>query len=268
MNGESTGASLAHDRRGEGESLVLIHGTGSRWQVFVPLLPYLATHRDVVCPDMPGFGESPDDGTEPTVDALSSRLERFFEEIGVQRPHVGGNSLGGAVSLELVRRGSARSATVFSPAGFWAPKEAQWAARRIANGQRDARRMQRLIPVLARFSTMKCLFGRHLYGRPWRQPTAEVIGTAMAAISSTGLLPATQVFSKSFYRADPQVDAAPVLVAWGVRDMLLPVRQATRAERLLPNARHVRLPGCGHVPFYDDPALCAALLLEGSASGR
>ncbi len=164
-------------------------------------------------------------------------------------------------------RGSARSATVFSPTGFWTPKEAQWAARRLQTGQRDARRIQRLIPMLAGFSTMKCLFGRYLYGRPWRQPTAEVIGTAMAAISSTGLVAATEDFTRSFYRADPNVDAAPVLVAWGVRDVLLPKRQATRAERLLPNARHVRLPGCGHVPFYDDPALCAALLLEGSRAG-
>jgi pimeloyl-ACP methyl ester carboxylesterase len=30
-------------------------------------------------------------------------------------------------------------------------------------------------------------------------------------------------------------------------------------------ARHIRLPGCGHVPMSDDPELVAGVLLRGSA---
>ena len=264
MSEGSSGATLVHDRRGEGEPLVLIHGTGSRWQIFVPLLPRLAVSRDVICVDLPGHGESPSDGTEPSVDGFSTRLERFFEEIGVERPHVGGNSIGGAVALELVRRGSARSATVFSPAGFWTPKEAQWAARRLTEGRQSAIRIRRAIPYLARSSSMKCLSGWYLYGRPWRQPTAEIIRTAEGAINSTEMLGTIGHFTETKYVPDSKVDETPVIVAWGARDLLLPKRQATRARSLLPRARHTLLPGCGHVPFYDDPALCAALLLEGS----
>ena len=53
---------------------------------------------------------------------------------------------------------------------------------------------------------------------------------------------------------------------WGERDRLLIFsRQAPRARRLLPQARHVTLTGCGHLPTWDDPEQVARVLLEASA---
>ena len=50
----------------------------------------------------------------------------------------------------------------------------------------------------------------------------------------------------------------------GSKDRLLIPRQGVRAKRIIPRARLVRLPGCGHVPMSDDPALVARVLLDGS----
>ena len=58
----------------------------------------------------------------------------------------------------------------------------------------------------------------------------------------------------------------PVTIAWGTRDGLLLPSQALRARRVLPEARHLWLRGCGHVPMSDDPAQVAAVLLSGSAT--
>ncbi|MFC9954043.1 alpha/beta fold hydrolase, partial [Streptomyces prasinus] len=52
--------------------------------------------------------------------------------------------------------------------------------------------------------------------------------------------------------------------AGGARDRLLVPRQGVRAKRTIPGARLIRLPGCGHVPMNDDPALVARVLLDGS----
>ena len=58
---------------------------------------------------------------------------------------------------------------------------------------------------------------------------------------------------------------SPATVAWGERDRLLIFsRQAPRAQRMLPGARHVVLRGCGHVPTWDDPEQVARVLLEAS----
>ncbi|OUC99623.1 hypothetical protein CA983_27760 [Streptomyces swartbergensis] len=52
----------------------------------------------------------------------------------------------------------------------------------------------------------------------------------------------------------------PVTIACGTRDRLLPPRQATRAKSMIPAARLVPLPGCGHVPMSDPPELVAGAI--------
>jgi pimeloyl-ACP methyl ester carboxylesterase len=65
----------------------------------------------------------------------------------------------------------------------------------------------------------------------------------------------------------PVVDASvPVTVAWGRRDLILPVYQARRVRRVFPQARILILPGIGHVPMTDDPNLISTILLGGSAA--
>src|SRR4051794_17476706 len=111
---------LAYHRRGNGSPLVLVHGLGSQWQVWLPVLEYLAAEHEVVAVDLPGFGESPtlpaDD--RPTVERLAAVVADFTAGLGLTRPHVAGSSLGGAVALELGRRGAAASVTALAPIGF------------------------------------------------------------------------------------------------------------------------------------------------------
>ena len=49
---------LHHRRAGEGEPLVAIHGIGSSWQVWNPVLPALEERHDVLALSLPGYGES------------------------------------------------------------------------------------------------------------------------------------------------------------------------------------------------------------------
>src|SRR5204863_292870 len=56
----------------------------------------------------------------------------------------------------------------------------------------------------------------------------------------------------------------PVTIAWGTKDRLLRPPQVLVAKARLPQARIRPLPGCGHVPMTDDPALVADVLLQGS----
>src|SRR3954452_1827367 len=90
---------LSHHRAGSGEPVLLIHGVGSQWQVWEPVIERVAREREVIAMDMPGFGGSPTlpIGVVPTVSALSDSVASFLDDIGIERAVLGGNSLGGFV---------------------------------------------------------------------------------------------------------------------------------------------------------------------------
>uniref|UniRef100_UPI002B27A4FF alpha/beta fold hydrolase n=1 Tax=Nocardioides sp. TaxID=35761 RepID=UPI002B27A4FF len=98
---------LVHDRAGSGEPVVLIHGIGHRRQAWRPVFERLSEGHEVIAIDLSGFGESSPypRGERYTMDNACRDLAGNFEDWGVERPHVVGNSLGGAISLELAARG-------------------------------------------------------------------------------------------------------------------------------------------------------------------
>lgn len=256
---------LAYDRTGSGPPLVLIHGIGSRRGVWKPVVALLAVERDVVCVDLPGFGESPVLASEkPTVEALARAVAGWWGELGIVRPHVAGNSLGAGISLELARMGVVASATALSPVGFWSPGEARYGRAMLRVTHFSATRlgpqMQRIVqsPV-GRQATIGLM-----YGRPAKRDGAEAAEDLVQLARAPGW-EATLPISREYAFHDGDELAVPVTIGWGTRDRLLIPRQAERARAMLPRARHVPLPGCGHIPMSDDPEGVAALLLAGSA---
>ncbi|MGI8622612.1 MAG: alpha/beta fold hydrolase, partial [Solirubrobacteraceae bacterium] len=68
--------SLAHDRRGSGPPLVLIHPLGADRHVWRPVLDRVAEQRDAIAIDLPGFGGTPplSGGGRPDPAALARRV--------------------------------------------------------------------------------------------------------------------------------------------------------------------------------------------------
>ncbi|MFL5887325.1 MAG: alpha/beta fold hydrolase [Thermoleophilaceae bacterium] len=256
---------LNYVRRGSGEPLVLLHGIGSEWRIWTPQLDRLAAERDVIALDMPGFGESPPlpNGTISTVPSLTDAVESFLRELGLDHPHVAGHSTGGGVALELATRGSVRSALALSPVGFWNAGEYGW-SRVLLRLDRLGGRVPRLGRALARGTATRTLAYGHMFAKPWRIPAED----ASRMVDAYGNAPGfdSTLDELRGYRFEPDGSSqTPVTIAWGARDTLLLPWQARRAQRLLPHARVVRLPGCGHGAQWDDPDAVAEAVLEASS---
>jgi pimeloyl-ACP methyl ester carboxylesterase len=217
--------------------------------------------------DLPGFGESPPDasGTKLTVADYADRIERFFVEAGVERPHMGGNSLGGGIALELARRKAVRSVTAFSPIGFWGRSGQAWCRSALRVGYDAGHRTPDSMPPSVTLVASRLGLFVTSFGRPFKAPAEEVLSTREDGLAAPGFLDALTYGLNYRFTKPGALREIPLTIAWGRRDVLLPFwTQALRARRALPWARHRTLPRCGHVPFYDDPDLCAAVLLEGS----
>lgn len=254
--------SINHHRVGEGPPLVLLHGVGHHWQAWRPVIDALAGEFDVIACDSPGFGRSAPlaPGIEPTITSYADAFEWFLAELGLERPHVAGNSMGGAIALELARRRAVASATAFSPAGFWSAPELRYCQVSLGLLGHVPQAAKPLVTALARTRAGRVALFSQTFGYPTRLPVQEALGTLRDAWAAPALMGALQSFGRYRFADGQQLRHVPVTVAWGNRDRLLPYRlQAPRARAALPWARHVTL-GAGHVPFYDDPAACAEVV--------
>ncbi|MGW1540626.1 alpha/beta fold hydrolase [Streptomyces sp. NPDC002309] len=259
------GMSMAYTRVGTGEPLLLLHGIGHHRQVWDPVVPVLAVERDVISVDLPGCGESSalPDGLAHDLPTTTTVLAALCEALGVERPHVAGNSLGGLLALELGRDKLARSVTALSPAGFWSQAERRYAFTVLTAMRHIARRMPPpVVQALARPAVGRTLLTSAIYARPARRSPEAVVAETLALARAEGF--SQTLRSGRDVRFTDDITGIQVTVAWGSKDRLLVPRQGVRAKYILPRARLVRLPGCGHVPMNDDPALVARVLLDGS----
>ncbi|MFI8893283.1 alpha/beta fold hydrolase [Streptomyces paradoxus] len=256
---------LSYTRRGSGEPLLLLHGIGHHRQVWDPVIPALAAERDVIAVDLPGCGASPalPDGMAHDLPTMSTVLTALFGALEIERPHVAGNSLGGLLALDLARARLVRSVTALSPAGFWNEAERRYAFTVLMAMRQIARRMPPpVVERLARPAIGRTLLTSTIYARPGRRAPEAVVAETLALARAQGF--SETLRSGRTVQFTDDIVGTPVTVAWGNRDRLLLPRQGVRAKGVIPGARLVRLPGCGHVPMNDDPALVARVVLDGS----
>lgn len=251
--------SIEFHREGTGPTLVLLHGIGHHWQAWQPVMGRLAERFDVIACDSPGFGRSAPlpAGVEPTASAYTDAFVSFFGELGAGRPHVAGNSMGGAIALELARRGAVSSVTAFSPAGFWTPAERRFSQISLRLLAATPQPLRPAVRKLARSGAGRAVLFKQLFAWPERIPAAEAVSALDDAWAAPAFGPALAAFDGYEFRAGEELRGTPVTIAWGRYDRLLIYsRQAPRARERLPWARHVTL-GAGHVPFFDDPGAVA-----------
>lgn len=256
---------LAFERVGSGPPLVLLHGVGHRRQAWNAVLDQLTPHRDVILVDLPGHGESPPltANGRPALQALLDEVTGLFDELGLDRPSVAGNSLGGRLALEAGAAGRAATVTALSPAGFWRT-DSEMIYGRVVFGvmQWFGARTRRLAPTLARSTAGRSLLYTMIVSKPSRMTPEQAAGDIEAFVAAREALGLILADMRRFTARIPA--DIPVTIGWGTSDRLLPFRQSNAATARLPHARLVRLPGCGHVPMTDDPAAVADVLLRGS----
>lgn len=246
---------LAYDRTGRGSPLVLLHPLGGDRRVWDPLVDQLSGLREVVAVDLPGFGESPPlQGTLPTPRALAAAVTDWLTSLGLERPHVAGNSLGGWVALELGLNGVARTVTGIAPAGLWpeplVPKAG--IAHRMAHATLPVAR------ALARTRPGRSLLLSGVVARPRRIPGPEAAHLVQAYGKARGFLAVNDAMRAHRFEGLERI-RCPVTLVWPDHDRLI------RRPLWVPDRIHnVVLPDSGHIPMWDAPRALARILIDAS----
>ena len=254
---------------GDGVPALFLHGSGTDSRSLLPLLPHLDGVRAIAV-DRPGFGTS--DRVHVPRERFRAAAVAFVDEIldalGLERPALAGNSMGGTWALwyalarpERVRRLVLVGSAPLLP-GTHAPAPLRLMATPVVGAL-----LARVKPNAAMIVRMMASMGekdtivRHpellaTLVATGRDPDATAVNRAelRAVLGPLGFRRSALVRAEELRRV-----RAPTLLIWGDRDPVATVEAARATAELLPQAQLEVLPA-GHVPYLGNPERTAELL--------
>lgn len=257
--------SLAYTDSGpapSGETVVLVHGLASSKEAWRLVIPLLAPYARVIAVDLPGHGASPAvDADRVTPEELAQRLDEFLAELGVDRAHLVGNSMGGWVVLDAAANGRAASVVGLCPAGLWNPDITPGPL--VSVNHILARSVRPAIPALLHLAPLRWLLVSAGVQRPIAMPYEVAVEAAYAQADASGFQALFNgMAQRAFERAGEIDDAIPVTIAFGDHDRILNARHCQRRDLAPTHAKWLTLWRCGHAPMYDTPTVVRDLVLE------
>jgi pimeloyl-ACP methyl ester carboxylesterase len=242
------GTRIVYLEGGSGAPLVLVHGFGADKDNFTRVARYLTPHYRVIVPDLVGFGES---SHRADVDyhyaAQAQRLHDFTQALGLARFDLGGNSMGGGISMSLAAQHPQEVASLWllDCAGIAAAPPSEL-ARIVTTTDTN--------PLIITKETDFAAFLNFIMSDPPYIPGSVMNAMARERMANQPL--ERQVFGQI---ATDSVDAAvkglatPTLIVWGDEDRALSVGTVPVLKALLPNAQAVVMPHVGHAPMIERP---------------
>jgi len=261
------GRSVSYMEAGEGPVLLLVHGIAGTCENWREVIEPLARHHTVIAPDFPGHGDSDPGGGDYSIGALAAGLRDLLLALGHERATVVGHSLGGGVAMQLSYQFPEMiERLVLVSSGGLGP-EVSPVLRAAALPGADlfisvtAGVGQRLGSVLGRglgavglrpgADLAEIARGYASLDDPARR--AAFLDTLRAVVGTGGQRVAA---GDRLYLAE----AVPVLIIWGARDSIIPVRHGEDALRAIPGSRLEVFEEVGHLPQLEAPGRFIATL--------
>jgi 3-oxoadipate enol-lactonase len=256
LRARSGDVALSYELLGDGPPLLLVQGLGYGGRGWGPALDLLAEDFTVAAYDNRGFGASDVPPGPYTVRELAEDARAVLDAAGFERAHVVGVSLGGMAAQELALAhpdrvdrlvlacttpggvGSypmpARTVSLMLEAPTLPPEVA---LRKFVENALGADAPDELVEriVAYRIANPPDLAG-------WQSQAAA--GAGHDALGRIGRI------------------TAPTLIVHGTEDAVVDPRNARLLADRIPGARIELLPGCGHLPFWEQPERFTALIRE------
>ncbi len=249
-------AYLRNAEANPGDTIVMVHGFGANKDNWTRLADQLTDDFNVYAIDLPGHGDS----SKPldlgyTLDEQTEHLAGILTALDIDRFHMMGNSMGGAITALFAARYPERikTAVLFDPAGIF--EHESELVDLVREGDNP------LIP--SKPGDLKRLMDFALEEEPFVPwpilgvledkaiANQDINRVIFAAIRDSGFEPA---FRQQITRIQD-----PVLVVWGKQDRIIDYRNGALFVEAIPDARLELLDGIGHAPMLEAPERSAQL---------
>lgn len=244
----------------DGPPVILVHGFGAEkehWLRYAGILARQGYH--VICPDLPGFGESdkrPSSSTSYSIPAQAERLNGFIHALGFTAGtvHYAGNSMGGYIGMQLALDfpETLRSLTLLDAAGVEGANASE------LNAMIDRGETSLLPTTLEEYDRMLAMVSH----KPMPVPLPFKKVLLEKAIKHHALLhdifwDVAKTATETPLNDRLHAITTPTLILWGREDRLIDVSCVEVMEREIPNSRAIIYDNVGHVPMMERPARSA-----------
>jgi pimeloyl-ACP methyl ester carboxylesterase len=249
---------LKYDDLGKGRAVVLIHGFPLCRQMWAPQMTALAdAGYRVICPDLPGFGESPPLVGPASMSNYADAIIELLDELGIEQAVVGGMSMGGYVLLDLVERyrqrllGAMFLVTRAAADDSAGKQKRTMMAEQVKNGNLLTI-PDTFVPVLFAAKTSRENPDLVSKVRQWVEgaPSSGLIEGLVAMRERDDAVNKLPAF------------ALPALVVGAEQDLAVPLEHSQVLAAGLPDATLKIIPGAGHMANLEQPALFNAALID------
>lgn len=225
---------------GQGPGLVLLHGGGGTGKAWWAQMQALKDRYRVIALDMPGFGQSDQASEVRTVADISPVVLEWVSELGLDHFILGGNSMGGRVSLSMASQAPSRvdalilldsvgvhidGIPIVNPLTLPAD-------RYMAGLVYDPENYKRLTPYRTLDDAKELNRGRQSFAR---------------------------YLAESPIGPDPTLElkrvTMPSLLIWGRHDQIVPLAYGQALKNLLTDAELFVIEECGHLPHIEAPSI-------------
>lgn len=232
---------------GSGEPLLLLHGFNANKDNFTRIAGKLTSKYHVIIPDHIGFGES----SHPTnvaydTDAQAQRLHQLLTKLNIKQVHIGGSSMGGAISVAYAARygSEVESVWLLDPGGVSSAPKTATTEEYNKTGK---------FALIARTPEEYEMVYKLAMNKPPFVPKSMLNVFAKESIAHADLQYQIikQLMPDSIEERAKQIKA-PTLIVWGDKDAILSVQGAEILHNLIPESQVVIMPNIGHLPMLED----------------
>lgn len=238
----SNGHDIGYVEAGGGNEvpIVFLHGVGSDKSVWHPQVEYFGRERRSIAFDYPGYGDSDPVPEGTTRDDFAAAIISAMDELGIDRAHICGLSLGGVVAIAIHHAAPGRCISLILADTFAVHPQGPAIYERsvIASSDLSAAAEGRVDLLLA---------------QPANPAVRREVIETMSRIDPY----AYRVGAEAVWLADQRRRAAdvdvPTLVLVGDHDLITPAELSTQLVDLVPGAQMQIIEGAGHLTNLEKP---------------
>ncbi len=249
---EVQGLRIHYRDEGQGFPIIMLHGFSASLHIWDHWVYALSDRYRLIRLDLPGFGLSDippkhQIDTEPYL----LYLKQFLDHLEIKECYIAGNSFGGWLTWELGARYPEviKRIILLSPAGYFTdqtkPKTVEF-AKKPAFKELLKTGIPRFVikRLLANAYGDKTKISEHDINRYYGLINREGNLMSMVRFATQEVSATTKLIKKI---------KQPTLLMWGMEDRIIPVTDAYKFHKEIPNSRLMVYKGVGHMPQAEVP---------------